>query len=150
MKNKISERPILLQGGVSKDKMGSVSFVNEFKFSGIKRFYVIKSLRKGMVRAWHGHKHEEKYVYVISGKALVGAVEIDNWINPSKEAKIYNYKISSEKPAILHIPGGYANGFKSLSSNTKLIFFSTNTLEQSKKDDIRFNAKYWNIWDVSE
>lgn len=138
--------PYLFKGDTFVDKTGSVSFVNGFDFPKIKRFYVIDIQKKGTVRAWHGHKHEAKYVFVISGDALVGAVHVDDWIHPSKKTRVYKFFLSSKKPAILHIPEGYANGFKSKTRDAKLIFFSTSTLDRSKKDDIRFDSRYWDIW----
>lgn len=141
------EIPRLIKGDVARDERGAVSFVNKFDFPKIKRFYVVANRRARIIRAWHGHKYEAKYVYVISGKALIGAVRIDNWNYPSRKNKIYKFSLSSKKPSILYIPEGYANGFMSLTNNTKLIFFSTKTLDESKKDDIRFEAKCWNIWD---
>ena len=140
------EQPIFFEGGMLKDERGSVSFVNRFNFRGIKRFYIVKNIRKGMVRAWHGHKHEAKYVFVVSGAAKVGVVRIDDWKHPSKRIKVHAFLLSAEKPEILYIPKGHANGFKSLTADAKLIFFSTRTLEQSKNDDIRFEPKYWDIW----
>jgi dTDP-4-dehydrorhamnose 3,5-epimerase len=146
-KIKISlQLPRLMTGGLSVDHRGEVDFVNEFDFKNIKRFYVVSNHKAGMVRAWHGHKYEAKYVYVLSGTALVGAVGIDNWENPSKEYKVHQFILSSKKPAILYIPQGYVNGFKSLTDDAKLMFFSTKTLEQTLKDDIRFDAEFWNIW----
>ncbi len=148
MKNRLKfDIPYLLKGDVVKDGRGSVSFVNKFNFPKIKRFYMVNNGKKGIIRAWHGHKKEAKYVFAVSGEALVGAIRINDWENPSKKAKIYSFVLSSEKPIILYIPKGYANGFKSLTGDAKLMFFSTSTLEQSKKDDIRFDSKYWNIWD---
>ena len=44
----------------------------------------------------------------------------------------------------------FANGFKTLTPDAKLMFFSTSTLEESQGDDIRFDAYYWNPWDVVE
>ena len=35
-----------------------------------------------------------------------------------------------------------------LQDNTKVIFFSTSTLEDSMGDDIRFEWDKWNIWDI--
>lgn len=139
--------PYLIKGGVSVDKKGKVSFVNDFNFSEIKRFYVVDNGKRGVIRAWHGHKGEAKYAFAVSGDALVGAVYIDDWSHPSKKTTVYKFLLSSIKPAILYIPKGYANGFKSLTRDAKLIFFSTSTLEQSKKDDIRFGSRYWDIWD---
>jgi dTDP-4-dehydrorhamnose 3,5-epimerase len=38
----------------------------------------------------------------------------------------------------------------SLTEDAKLIFFSTSTLEESKDDDFRYPARYWDIWTVAE
>jgi hypothetical protein len=38
----------------------------------------------------------------------------------------------------------------SLEDNSKLLIFSTSTLESSLKDDYRFPVKYWNPWDIVE
>jgi hypothetical protein len=35
----------------------------------------------------------------------------------------------------------------SLRENTKIIFYSTSTLEESMGDDIRFKYDQWNIWE---
>lgn len=142
-----TEVPYLIKGHKAKDARGVVSFVNKFIFSRVKRFYIIENKRKDFVRAWHGHKNEAKYVFVVLGQALIGAVKIDNWKSPSRRIKIYRFLLSSTNPAILCIPKGYANGFKSLTKDAKIIFFSTRTLTESQKDDFRFDAKYWDIWD---
>ncbi len=141
------DRPVLIKGDTATDTRGIVSFVNDFKFPGIKRFYVVSNHKIGTVRAWHGHKKESKFVFAIAGEAQIGAVRIDDWKNPSKKSKVNKFLISSNKPEILYIPKGYVNGFKSLTKDTKLIFFSDRTLEESKNDDIRFTASYWDIWD---
>lgn len=140
------DKPYLLNGDVFMDTRGKVSFVNDFNFSKIKRFYIVENHKKRAVRAWHGHQHEAKYVFAVSGEAKVGAVKIDNWKNPSKNSKVYSFLLSSKKPAILYVPKGYANGFESLTADAKLIFFSTSTFDESKKDDFRFDPKYWDIW----
>jgi dTDP-4-dehydrorhamnose 3,5-epimerase len=63
---------------------------------------------------------------------------------------VHRFVLSADKPAILHIPEGYANGFKSLTADTQIFFFSTATIEQAREDDVRYDARYWNIWDVVE
>lgn len=140
----------LITGGLAIDDRGQVSFVNDFSFDKVKRFYTVSNHRQGFVRAWHGHKKESKYILVVQGAALVGTVKIDNWENPSTTLKPETYILSAEKPSILFVPSGYANGFMSLTPDAKLIFFSTSTLEESKGDDVRFPARYWNIWEVEE
>jgi hypothetical protein len=37
-----------------------------------------------------------------------------------------------------------------LTEDAILVFFSTSTVEQSIGDDIRFDARYWNAWEVEE
>ena len=138
----------LIKGDVSFDDRGSVSFVNEFNFEGIKRFYIVENHKVGFIRAWHAHKKEAKYVHVVSGSALIGAVKIDDWTSPSKKLEVNKFILSEKKPSILFIPPGYANGFKSLSLNTKIIFYSTSSLDESAGDDYRYDYNFWNIWEV--
>lgn len=129
----------LINGGVSVDDRGSVRFVNDFNFDGVKRFYQVENHSRGFIRAWHGHKKEGKYVYVVNGSALIGVVNMEN-------EEISKFVLSSQTPKVLWIPPGHFNGFKSLEENTKILFFSTSTLEESLGDDIREDHDKWNIW----
>jgi len=131
--------PRIILGGIAVDDRGSVSFVNDFNFSDIKRFYMVENHRVGFIRAWHGHEKEGKYVFVAKGAALIGAVEM-NSSDPKK------FILSDKSPRILFIPPGYANGFKTLEEGTRIIFYSTSTLEESLGDDIRFSFDHWDIW----
>lgn len=142
--------PRLIPGGRAVDDRGEVVFTNDFAFPGVKRFYLIGNHLVGLVRAWHAHRNEEKYVMAISGAAVVGAVRIDDWEHPSKEAKVHRFVLSAAKPEILYVPGGYANGFMTLTPDAKLLFFSTATVEESFADDVRFDARYWDPWQVIE
>jgi dTDP-4-dehydrorhamnose 3,5-epimerase len=143
-------KPQLLEGGLAVDDRGQIGFVNDFDFQGVKRFYWVANHKSGFVRAWHAHKHEAKYVTVVQGAAMIGAVEIDDWDNPSKNNEISRFVLSASKPSVLYIPAGYANGFMSLTPDAKLMFFSTSSLEESHGDDIRYDARYWDPWEVME
>ena len=142
--------PTLLRGGVAVDDRGDVGFVNDFDFSGVRRFYTVRNHRRGFIRAWHGHRREGKYVFAAAGSALVCAVRIDDWTTPSREATVHRYVLSERSPAVLAIPAGYANGFMSLSDDAKLVFFSTATLADSMEDDVRYHARYWDPWTIEE
>ena len=137
--------PRLIEGNCVVDDRGILLGVNDFGFEDVRRFYIITNHRSGFVRAWHAHRQEAKYVTVCQGAAVVGAVQIDDWERPSKDAVIYRHTLSALKPAILFIPAGFANGTMNLTSDTMIIFFSTSTIEESKTDDIRFPARYWDI-----
>ncbi len=140
----------LIEGGLVVDDRGIVSFVNAFDFKEVKRFYTVCNHRAGFVRAWHAHRNEAKYVYLARGSALVAAVKIDNWESPSRDLPVERFVLSADKPSILYVPKGYGNGFMSLTPDALLFFFSTSSLEESREDDIRFDARYWDPWDVME
>ncbi len=146
----VSPTPVLIAGGLAADDRGELTFVNDFHFDGVKRFYTVSNHRQGFVRAWHGHRREAKYVMAVAGAAVVGAVAVDDWTNPSAGRHVDRFVLSAHKPAVLYIPPGYANGFMSLTQDLKLMFFSTSTLEESKSDDIRFDSRLWDIWNVVE
>ena len=140
----------MLSGGIAVDDRGEVGFVNDFDFARVKRFYTVSNHRQGFIRAWHGHKREAKYVMVVCGAALVGAVPVTDWDQPDRSAPISRHILTARKPSVLYIPAGWCNGFMSLTADAKLVFFSTSTLDESRGDDIRFDARYWDIWHVEE
>ena len=100
-----------IKGAVHVDDRGEVSFVNDFDFDGVKRFYTIRNHRVGFVRAWHAHKKEAKYVTVLNGSALVGAVKIDDWKKPCRDAEVSRFVLSSRRPSVLSIPPGHAKRY---------------------------------------
>jgi dTDP-4-dehydrorhamnose 3,5-epimerase-like enzyme len=144
------KEPILLAGGLAVDDRGEVGFVNGFDFAGVKRFYTVRNHRAGLVRAWHAHRREAKYVTVVSGASVVGAVQVDDWDRPSASQPVIRHVLSAAQPRVLFIPAGYANGFMSLTDDARLVFFSTSSLDESKNDDIRYDARYWDIWKIDE
>lgn len=146
----LSKKPQLIKGGIAIDERGQITFVNDFHFKEVKRFYIVENFSTDTVRAFHGHLKEAKYVLISSGSALAVAVEMDDIKTPNKDNEVYRFILSFRKPSILYIPSGFVNGFRALEKNTKVIFFSTASLEDSKKDDYRFPYDYWGkeIWQV--
>lgn len=139
--------PKLYEGNVFVDDRGVLSFANSFnQFNKIKRFYQVSNFDKSVVRAFHGHKKEAKFVYVTTGTALV---LISKMISDTELDKPIKYILSAKNPKILYIPPNYANGFKPLEDNTNIMFFSTSTLDESKGDDIRYPydllGDVWNV-----
>jgi dTDP-4-dehydrorhamnose 3,5-epimerase-like enzyme len=146
----LGQEPKIIAGGIAIDDRGTLSFNNDFNFAGVKRYYVVTNHKAGFIRAWHAHRHEAKYVVVVRGSALVGAVRITDWTNPAKDQQPFRTVLSALKPSALYIPAGYANGFMNLTEDATMIFFSTSTLAESMNDDIRFESRYWDIWNVVE
>ena len=138
------------EGGRVWDDRGSVAFNEQFKFDSVKRFYTVTNHRRGFVRAWHGHATESKWVTVVRGAAMIGMVEIDNWHQPSKDLVPFTFVLTEYRPQMLHIPPGCANGFKTLTEDAVLLFFSSMTAVESRMDDYRYDARYWDVWQENE
>ena len=132
----------ILEGGVSVDDRGTVSFCNSLDFKTIKRFYMVENFSTDTVRGMHGHMKEEKFVLAVSGAALFV-------VCPLTEAKVLARdfeKIVVRGSSILWLSAGLAHGFRCLVPDTRLMFFSTATLEESKADDFRFPVYNRDLW----
>lgn len=134
--------PKLFRGGVAADERGVVSFVNDFDFTGVKRFFQVSNHASRFIRAWHGHRREGVYVHVSRGAALVGAVCLE------RQEVVHRGVLSDRVPSVLWIPPNHANGFMNLQADTTVQFFSTATLAETAEDDIRFQFDRWNIWTI--
>ncbi|MTH17520.1 WxcM-like domain-containing protein [Flavobacterium sp. LC2016-01] len=137
--------PKVIQGGNFSDHRGTISYVNDFTFEDIERFYIISNSNESPIRAWQGHKLDAKNFYCLSGSFKIHFVKVDDWENPSKNLKVETIIVSESDSKIIHIPAGYANAIESLENNSKLISFSTLPLKDVKDDDVRYPADYWLI-----
>jgi len=142
------KKPTIIEGNSIFDNRGSLTFVNKFNLKKIKRFYIIKNHNAKFIRAWHGHRIEEKFFFCIEGAFQLSCVKIDNFKKPNPKSKVFSWVLSSEKPQIIFIPKGYANGTMTLSKNTKILVFSSSSLEESKSDDYRYSWDHRNPWDI--
>lgn len=153
----MSEVPFLIKGGLASDDRGTVRFVNDFHFEGVKRFYVLENWRPGFVRAWHGHLKEAKWVTVTRGAALVCAVLVGPPVSPNCpirtliESPVHRFVLTDYFPFILAIPPGYANGSVALREDTQVIHFSSLTMEEAAGDDLRWD---WDaipgVWEAQQ
>ena len=144
------EEPRLIPGGASADDRGRVYFANEFDLEACRRLYMVENFSRGTVRAWHAHREERKWVIAVSGTALACCVRIDDWDAPSPDAEVHRFVLDAANPAVLEIPAGFANGAMSLVEETKLLYLSDASLDESLGDDIRYPARHWDPWHVAE
>lgn len=138
-------KPKVIQGGKFSDHRGSISYVNDFSFTDIERFYIICNSKENPIRAWQGHKLDTKNFYCLSGAFNIHFVKVDNWESPSKDLIVETVFVSESESKIVHIPAGYANAIESLEENSKLISFSTLPLVNVIDDDVRYPFDYWLI-----
>lgn len=128
--------PDLIKGDIAVDDRGKLGFVNGFDFKDVKRFYMVENYVGTNIRGWHGHKKEAKYALVVKGWAIFVAKEMEAE-QEGAERKAFKFALSADKPEILHIPGGYYHAFQTRTPDTKVLFFSTASLDESKDDDFR-------------
>ena len=139
-------RPQIIEGGKFEDERGILEFNNGWTPDKSKRFYFITPKNLETIRAWQGHKIDTKWFMMIRGRMEIKVVKVDDWSSPSPDLPVLTYELSSDSNSILEIPGGYANGFRSLVDNSTLLVFSKLDLEDAKSDDYRFDKEKWNVW----
>lgn len=152
-------KPELIKGGIAVDDRGFLMFANDFDpvKENIRRVYIIRNINDKVVRGFHGHLNETKYISVLKGSAKFIIAEITQvetgvpgdfgW---SLDGDLKEFVLSERSPAILKVPAGWANGMKSLEDDTVIIVFSDKTLEEAKNDDLRFqwDEKGEDIWKI--
>lgn len=139
----IIQEPYVIKGGVFSDHRGKISFVNDFHFDNIKRFYVFTQSPDNGSRAWQGHQIESKHFYCTKGSYLIKTVQIDDWEKPSKNLRPLSFRLTAENSKILIVPPGYANAIVALQPNSQLLVFSDKTMDKTKSDMYRFDKELW-------
>jgi len=149
------DRPIIIDIPVHVDDRGSVygAFDNLDRF-GIKRTYVIRNWQHGTIRAWHGHMKAGTFIHPIKGTAKICALEIlSEEEQISREPEVVGATLSAAKPQLFYIPPGWYNGTMTLQEDTRLLCYSTLSLEEVKDDDVRkkiTSAEKKSIWNVRD
>lgn len=129
--------------GVFGEFIKNANSLKEDKNLAIKRIYYVYNFSKDIIRGFHYHQKEWKYFFAVSGAAKIIA------LNPKKPKEKFIFVSSSRKPLLVIIPPGFANGWVSLQDQTILVCGSTSSLEESIKDDKRFNPYKWgDLWKV--
>jgi dTDP-4-dehydrorhamnose 3,5-epimerase len=135
----VNNIPEIIQGGTHEDHRGRLTFFNDFNLKEVRRFYVIEHPDTQVVRAWQGHKIEQKWFYVLAGSFKVILVQPDNWEHPSEKSAKKEFILKAGNNQVLHIPGGFLNGFKALTANSKMMVFSDFWIDDAGSDDWRFD-----------
>lgn len=140
------EEVSFIEGERFTDARGSLHCVNDFSFNSICRFYQIRHSDTAVIRAWQGHKIEHKYFYVPEGSFVIAWVEVDDFYNPSPGLLAKYAILSADKPGILSVPPGFANGIKALAPGSLLTVYSNIDLVQSEQDRWAYDSSLWIDW----
>lgn len=134
--------PIVIAGSSHSDFRGTLFYNNDFDLSLIKRMYVIENQSIDLVRAWQGHKIEQRWFSAIKGSFKIQLIEIDNWELPSKDCNSFTFIINADKLDVLHIPKGYVSSIQSLEEGSKLLVMADYLLDEIQ-DEYRYEVDYF-------
>ena len=137
-------KPNLISGNCHQDERGQLFYNNDFDTTCIKRMYVIENHSVDFVRAWQGHKAEQRWFSAVQGRFKIQLIAIDNWDTPSENLPRIEYHLHSEKLDILHIPAGYISSIQALEKKSKLVVMSDYHLGELN-DEFRYPTDYFTI-----
>jgi dTDP-4-dehydrorhamnose 3,5-epimerase-like enzyme len=135
-------KPTIVQGDVYIDERGSLFYNNNFDATSIKRIYFIENKNTSMVRGWQGHKMEQRWFSVVTGKVKVQLIKVDNWETPSKKLIPIEFILDAITLNILHIPKGYITSIQSLEKHSKLMVMADYVIGEIE-DEYRYPNDYF-------
>ncbi|TDD77011.1 WxcM-like domain-containing protein [Flavobacterium caseinilyticum] len=134
--------PNIIKGGRHADSRGTLFYNNNFVASAIKRMYIIENNSTDFVRAWQGHKIEQRWFSALKGSFTIRLIAVDNWESPTKKLEQFSFTINAEKLDVLHVPSGYISSIQSLEEGSKLLSMS-DYLSGELQDEYRYEFDYF-------
>lgn len=93
-------------------------------------------VKEGVVKAWHGHREQSQWNYVVNG--LIKVVLHDNRINSSTYKETMEFLVGDgQDPFAYFFPPGVLHGYKCLKGPLQIIYVTSGTYDL--KDEIRLN-----------
>lgn len=142
--NNLTDRmpPEIHRGASHTDLRGTLFFNNDFDASKIKRIFIIENENCSIIRAWQGHKIEQRWFSALKGSFKIQLIAIDDWSFPSKKLEKLTFMLHSEQLDILHIPAGYVSSIQSLEEESKLLVMANYFLGEIE-DEYRYAVDYF-------
>jgi dTDP-4-dehydrorhamnose 3,5-epimerase-like enzyme len=137
------EEPLVIKGASYSDDRGKLLYNNLFDVSAIKRIYVIENANTDVIRAWQGHKIEQRWFSAVSGSFKIKLIAIDNWEKPSKNLTQHTFILNANQLDVLHVPAGYISSIQAMEIGSKLNVMANYFLGEIK-DEYRYDANYFN------
>jgi dTDP-4-dehydrorhamnose 3,5-epimerase-like enzyme len=134
--------PKIIKGNLHTDQRGNLFYNNNFDLSAIRRIYIIENKSVDFIRAWQGHKIEQRWFTATNGAFKIKLIKIDNWESVSTDLEVTEFNLKAEKLDVLHVPSGYVSSIQSLEKNAKLLVMSDYLLGEVS-DEYRFDADYF-------
>jgi len=136
-------QPVILKGNRHQDPRGTLRYNNDFSLPGVRRVYTIQNADTDFVRAWQGHRIEQRWFSALTGSFLIKLICVDNWDNPSVDLEPSEFLLEADTLDVLHVPPGYISSIQARQDNAMLLVFADYELGVSQ-DEHRFPADYFN------
>lgn len=114
-------KPTLIKGNLHQDQRGILRFNNHFDASEIKRVYMIENQTIEVVRAWQGHKIEQRWFSAINGSFLIKIISPNHWETPTDTIENFEFVLDKNTLDVLHIPGGFLTSIKAIEEKSQLL-----------------------------
>ena len=134
--------PKIIKGNSHTDQRGNLFYNNNFDLSAIRRIYIIENKSVDFIRAWQGHKIEQRWFTATNGTFKIKLIKIDNWESVSTHLEVTEFNLNAEKLDVLHVPSGYLSSIQSLEKDATLLVMSDYLLGEVN-DEYRFDADYF-------
>jgi len=123
------------------DKRGFFREIFRFseEFCGIPIGQLSHSLvKEGVVKAWHGHREQSQWNYVVNG--LIKVALYDNRINSTTYKETMEFLVGNgQDPCAYFFPPGVLHGYKCLKGPLQIIYVTSGTYDL--KDEVRLNLR---------
>lgn len=144
IKVKLNKIPTIIKGNSHTDDRGTILFNNQFTATEVKRIYFIENKDTEFVRAWQGHKIEQRWFSAVQGSFEIKLIEVDHWEHLSKSSLIHTFILKANQLDILHVPRGYISSIQALETDSKLLVMADYLIGEVQ-DEYRFDADYFKI-----
>lgn len=134
--------PKVITGAKHKDHRGTIFFNNEFDATQVKRLYIIENADTTTIRAWQGHRIEQRWFSAIIGSFKIQLIQVDNWENPSNDLPAESFILRSDQFSVLHIPAGFVSSIQANEDSARLLVMA-DTLLDEMNDEYRYPSDYF-------
>lgn len=135
-------KPNIIEGNCYIDQRGKLFYNNDFDTSSIKRIYMIENINVDFIRAWQGHKIEQRWFSVLQGSFEIQLIAIDDWKKPTLNLQRHKFILNTDKLSVLHIPRGYVSSIQALEEASKLLVMADYLLGEID-DEFRYSFDYF-------
>jgi dTDP-4-dehydrorhamnose 3,5-epimerase-like enzyme len=135
-------KPNIIEGNCYIDQRGKLFYNNDFDTSSIKRIYMIENINVDFIRAWQGHKIEQRWFSVLQGSFEIQLIAIDDWEKPTINLQRHKFILNTDKLSVLHIPRGYVSSIQALKEASKLLVMADYLLGEID-DEFRYSFDYF-------